>query len=363
MKRLFATIIPAAISVLFASSLFSGCEHSSSDGSLAFLAITGNGGRALAAETSGSAGTGSSETGSTETGALAAATGTISLNDTPTGWAGVGNLNYKTTGTAVIINASDPDAITKLKNAVKNGNAIVYINGMIDATYSIVYGGSMLPSSYSDDSETSPLGKFIAAKTSNTYKTWDKWRLTYAAACDNTSHKTTGQYSSKDSLVAGTNNPTLDGYQTTLVSAWKSQIQIPVGSNTTIIGLTADSGIKGGTISISGNSNVIIRNLHFKDAFDPFPHHEYKDGWNAEYDCITVQGTNDHFWIDHCTFEDTISVGWTNFAGVKLGDSSQTAIEAYQANSKGESTSAGYEMWQTYDGLKKHKKNFKKSGY
>ena len=281
------------------------------------------------------------------------AEGTISLTDTPTGYAGTGSLSYKTSGvTPVTINATDSDAIVKLKNAVKNGNAIVYINGMIDATYNSTYGGSMLPSSYTDNAESSPLGKFIAAKTNNTYKSWDAWRLAYAAACDVTSHYTTGKYTKKDkgALVAGTNNATLDNYQIALASAWKSQIQIRVGSNTTIIGLTNNSGIKGGTISISDASNIIIRNLLLQDAFDPFPHHEYDDGWNAEYDCITVQNKNDHIWIDHCTFEDTISVGWAKFAGVKTG-STESAIKAYPCNASGTATTSGYEMWQTYDGL------------
>lgn len=284
-------------------------------------------------------------------GEAGAAGNVISLTDTPTGYAGTGEFSYKTSGVApVTINAADSDAIGKLKKAVKNGNAIVYINGMIDATSNSTYGGSMLPTSYTDSSESSPLGKFIAAKTNNTYKSWDAWRLAYAAACDSTSHYTTGKYKDKNTLESGTNNSTLDGYQTKLANDWKSQIQIPVGSNTTIIGLTDKSGIKGGTISISNASNIIIRNLHLQDAFDPFPHHEYNDGWNAEYDCITVQNENDHIWIDHCTFEDTISVGWAKFAGVKTG-TKENAIRAYPCNASGTATTSGYEMWQTYDGL------------
>ena len=280
-----------------------------------------------------------------------AGTNVISLTDAPTGYAGTGKLSYKTSGvTPVTINASDSDAIGKLKNAVKNGNAIVYINGMIDATANSTYGGSMLPSSYTDSSESSPLGKFIAAKTNNAYKSWDAWRLAYAAACDPTSHYTTGKYKDKNTLETGTNNSTLDDYQTKLANDWKSQIQIPVGSNTTIIGVTDESGIKGGNISISDASNIIIRNLHLQDAFDPFPHHEFNDGWNAEYDCITVQKQNDHIWIDHCTFEDTISVGWAKFAGVKTG-TKESAIRAYPCNEGGMATTTGYEMWQTYDGL------------
>lgn len=269
---------------------------------------------------------------------------TISASDTPTGYAASGSY-YSGTNT-ITINASDSDAASTLKTYAKKGNYVIYINGMIDMTYNGTYGGSMLPSAWNDDNAA--LGKFIAAKTDNTYSSWSAWRSAYAKACDSTSHKTTGTYTKKSTsaLKSGTNDSTLDGYQTKLVSAWKSQIQIPLASNTTLIGLTDESGIKGGTISISGVSNIVLRNLHLQDAFDPFPHHEYDDGWNAEYDCITVQNENSYIWIDHCTFEDTISVGWTNFAGVNIGSvGSGGETQAYSPSN------SSYEMWQTYDGL------------
>ncbi len=206
-------------------------------------------------------------------------------------------------------------------------------------TYSSTYGGSMLPSSWNNDNTA--LGAFIAANkgtySGNAVSSWSEWRQAYAAFCS-----TSTEYNSSSAKTA----TTLDGYQYSLVSAWKSQIQIEVASGTTIIGLTAESGIKGGNISISGVSNVVIRNLHLQDAFDPFPHHEDGDGWNAEYDCITIQNTNSHIWIDHCTFEDTVSVGWTNFAGVNIG----TVGTGGDTQAYSESDS-GYEMWQTYDGL------------
>ncbi len=269
---------------------------------------------------------------------------TISLSDTPTGYAGYGSPSYYAGSSTITINASDANAASTLMTYVKKGNYVIYINGMIDVT------SGKLPDSWEDTGNA--LGSFISSYTNGTYTSWTAWRKAYAGACDKTSHYTTGQYTKKstDALVEGTNDATLDAYQTALATAWKKLIQLPLASNTTIIGLTDESGIRGANISISGISNIMLRNLHLQDAFDPFPHHEYNDGWNSEYDCITIQNTNSYIWIDHCTFEDTISVGWADFAGVKTGDSDAEII-AYPCNSTGTATTTGYEMWQTYDGL------------
>lgn len=270
-------------------------------------------------------------------------TANINLDDTPTGYAGYGyeSSPYYTGSQTITINATDSDAASKLKEYAKKGSYVIYINGMIDVTE------GKLPSAW--DNDNAALGNFIASHTSNTYSSWSAWRTAYAKACDATSHKTTGSYTAKktSALTSGTNNSTLDGYQTALVAAWKSQIQIVMASNTTIIGVTDESGIKGGNISISGVKNIMLRNLHLQDAFDPFPHHEYNDGWNAEWDCITIQNENSYIWIDHCTFEDTISVGWTKFAGVEIG----TVGTGGTTRAYSESTKSTYEMWQTYDGL------------
>ena len=99
-----------------------------------------------------------------------------------------------------------------------------------------------------------------------------------------------------------------------------------------MIGKTQDCGIRGGSILVKGD-NIQIRNLTIKDACDPFPHHEQKDpntsdGYNAQWDGITIDG-NKNIWIDHCTFEDTLSL-----ETVKTG-----------------TTDTLDEKWQTYDGL------------
>ncbi|MFC3114820.1 pectinesterase family protein [Cellvibrio fontiphilus] len=87
----------------------------------------------------------------------------------------------------------------------------------------------------------------------------------------------------------------------------KAVIQIKVGSNTTIIGLGDNAKIVRGHIRLSSPyDNIIIRNVHFEDAFDMFPQWDPTDSggrWNSAYDNISIDGAT-HVWIDHCTFND-----------------------------------------------------------
>lgn len=98
--------------------------------------------------------------------------------------------------------------------------------------------------------------------------------------------------------------------------AQKARIQIPVGSNTTIVGLGKNARILGAQLDLRGKSdnlrsNIIIRNITFQDTFDCFPAWSPTDGangsWNAEYDAIAVRYTH-HVWIDHNTFEDVATI-------------------------------------------------------
>lgn len=54
-------------------------------------------------------------------------------------------------------------------------------------------------------------------------------------------------------------------------------------------------------------SNVIVRNISFKDTYDCFPQWDPTDGdegaWNSEYDNLVVYGSR-HVWVDHNTFSD-----------------------------------------------------------
>lgn len=94
--------------------------------------------------------------------------------------------------------------------------------------------------------------------------------------------------------------------------AQKARIQIAVGSNTTIVGMGKNAVMRGVQLDLRGGSNnqrsnIIIRNITFRDTFDCFPKWSPEDGtlgsWNAEYDPVAVRQTH-HVWIDHNTFED-----------------------------------------------------------
>jgi len=96
----------------------------------------------------------------------------------------------------------------------------------------------------------------------------------------------------------------------------QARVRIRVGSNTTIAGLGNDAVIQGAWLDLRGTataprSNIIIRNLTFRDTFDCFPEWDPTDGangsWNALYDAISLRYT-DHVWVDHNTFEDAATI-------------------------------------------------------
>ncbi|MCC9655201.1 right-handed parallel beta-helix repeat-containing protein [Rhodopirellula sp. JC737] len=83
-----------------------------------------------------------------------------------------------------------------------------------------------------------------------------------------------------------------------------------IASNKTLIGVGADATIKGMELSMSGVSNVIIRNLTISDARD----------------AIALRRTH-HVWVDHCDLSncsdgllditnqsDYVTVSWTRFS-------------------------------------------------
>ena len=236
----------------------------------------------------------------------------IKASDTPLGFAGV---NY---AMPTFTNVVTVTTRKELMNAIKKENSLIYIDGMIDM--SDEGSGSKLPAEgASNIAVSSVMDSWIASKTSNAYTTYGAWVEAYAAACSTSTND-------KDKTPTKGKHSSLYDTVWTLNNAWKSVIQLNLKSNTTIIGLGNNSGIRGGTISISGIENVVIRNLTLVDAIDMFPHHEYEDGFNAQFDCITIQGSNTaNIWIDHCTMKDTL------------------VMQHVQSGTK--------EKWQNYDGL------------
>ncbi|KQV09840.1 MULTISPECIES: polysaccharide lyase family 1 protein [unclassified Kitasatospora] len=85
------------------------------------------------------------------------------------------------------------------------------------------------------------------------------------------------------------------------------QVQIPVGSNTTVVGLGPRARLLGGGLLVKNVDNVVVRNLTFEDAADCFPQWDPTDGstgnWNSEYDSLALYNAT-HVWADHNTFTD-----------------------------------------------------------
>ena len=225
----------------------------------------------------------------------------ISASDTPTGFAGIG-WESKARQVVEVRNAEE------LKKYASAGGYVVYVSGEIAIT-------DKLPPSATG--ENAALNALIAEKSEGKIQSWNEWKKLYALENTVTSEKKS-------------NSDELNAVHSALVKAWKDEITVKVASDTVIIGL-GGAVIKGGSLSVQGVANVAIRNVTIQDAFDPFPHHEANDGWNAEYDCISIVGSR-NIWIDHCTIQDTISVGEEAFDHVREGDNS-------------------VEKWQTYDGL------------
>ncbi len=222
----------------------------------------------------------------------------IKASDIPLGFAGV-NSGFASIGATSYSKGSYSNPVTTRADLVKavSAGGIIYISGMIDM--SDEGSGSKLPAVGAKNTDVSSvMDSWISSKTSGKYTTYKDWISAYSGAVGK---------STDDKKLGNSGNSALASTLWTLNNAWKSVIQLNIKSNTILIGLGSNSGIRGGTISINGVSNVAIRNLYLVDAIDMFPHHEKNDGYNSQFDCITVQGTDvKNIWIDHCTFEDTM---------------------------------------------------------
>ncbi len=215
----------------------------------------------------------------------------ISLNDEPLGFASLDVDMSKMTKTV------DVSSSSALKSYARTGGYVIYVKGEIDMSE------GMLPAegSKSIDS-TDKLDAFIA----DYYKSSDKKYTSYSDWIKNMTNVSSGEDNYPDKNLS---------------KKYKDVVQITVASNTAIIGMEGAT-IRGGTFSIKNCDNVVIRNLFLKDAVDPFPEHKKNDGWNAQHDLIGIDNAT-NVWIDHCTFEDTLTLG-------------------YASNG---------EKWQVYDGL------------
>ncbi len=95
--------------------------------------------------------------------------------------------------------------------------------------------------------------------------------------------------------------------------------EINVGFNKTIVGMGSDATLKGGGLGIKNVSNVIVRNLIFKDAFVDW------EGKTTDNDAIEINNSH-HVWIDHCDLShfddglidiknaaDYVTISWCHF--------------------------------------------------
>ncbi|MBB5224688.1 pectate lyase family protein [Treponema ruminis] len=221
----------------------------------------------------------------------------IKLGDLPVGYASVSVQGGE--GTTVTSRA-------ELLSAVSKGG-LIYVKGTIDMSDGCLPGEA--------GGSTAALDKFVAEKSKGKFADYAEFKEKYAASCS----------SSTDDKTSSNPQSSLGSEMWNLNKKYGDVIKIKIKSNTTIIGLE-NAVIKGGTIQISGVSNVILRNLTIQDGYDPFPHHEKNDGFNAQWDNVAILDSSENIWIDHCTFEDTMKYSMVD-------------------------TSSGSEKWQTYDGL------------
>ena len=184
----------------------------------------------------------------------------------------------------------------------KIGGYVIYMDGLIDLSE------GKIP----QNGESEELDKFIRKISGDEFSSFAKFMRAYGASC----------LANLDS----SQDPKLAALRKNLANEYKKLIVVPVASNTTIIGLGKSSGIKGGSLLLKNVQNIAIRNMKIEDAFDPFPDIEKNDGFNAQYDGISIESSK-NIWIDHCHFKDTVEPSHVHLAGGELT------------------------KWQAYDGL------------
>ena len=181
------------------------------------------------------------------------------------------------------------------------GGYVIYVDGLVDLSE------GKIPQNGSSDG----LDKFISEISGGEFSSYAKFMQAYGASCR--------------ANLDGSQDPKLAALRKNLANEYKKLIVVPVASNTTIIGLGENSGIKGGSLLLKNVQNIAIRNMKIEDAFDPFPDVQKNDGFNAQYDGVSIESSK-NIWVDHCHFKDTAELSHVHLAGGELT------------------------KWQTYDG-------------
>ena len=227
--------------------------------------------------------------------------GEIKASDSPFGYASIGaeqNFGGYAGKESKEVVVKDRQELVKY---AKMGGYVIYVEGLIDLSEgNIPQNGKSLG-----------LDKFISKISSGEFSSYVKFMRAYGASCR--------------AFLDGSQDPKLAALRKNLANEYKKLIVVPVASNTTIIGLGENSGIKGGSLLLKNVQNIAIRNMKIEDAFDPFPDIQKNDGFNAQYDGVSIESSK-NIWVDHCHFKDTVDLSHVHLAGGELT------------------------KWQTYDG-------------
>lgn len=224
----------------------------------------------------------------------------ITKNDIPIGFASQGKWR---------INNKKPITVSTKKEffAALNHGGVIYIDGMIDLSDGMMVKNKDIPTALDD---------FVKSRTSGKY-TYEQFVTAYSNSCS---------IDTDDSKVGKQGNSKLAETLWDLNHAYGDKIRAKIQSDTCIIGLGQNSGFTGGSLSIRDVHGVVLRNLVIQDGYDPFPHHESFDGYNAQHDAVSIINSWD-VWLDHCTLRDTQEI--------------RTVLTGGDVQEK----------WQTYDGL------------
>ncbi|WP_240685108.1 pectate lyase family protein [Arthrobacter nitrophenolicus] len=206
--------------------------------------------------------------------------GTIRPDDAaPTGWAAVGSGTNGGAG-APAESRYEVETLADLKSALANNGQptapkIIYINGTINGSQAA--DGRILGEQ--DYAAGYDINKYISCFGPDG-KVWSDQTFEYCKK-------------QRQLRQTGSNN-------------MKRQIEVSIPSNTTVIGLGADSGFVGANIVILSATNVVMRNLSVEAPVDFFSTWSPDDGdgaWNARFDAVSSV-TSNHLWIDHVRLTD-----------------------------------------------------------
>lgn len=126
----------------------------------------------------------------------------------------------------------------------------------------------------------------------------------------------------------------------------KSVGKVELRSNTTVIAAGAGATIRHGILDVHGASNVIIRNLKFRDLWENDPTEKY-DRYGWDYVRITSSGKqpSHHVWVDHCDFgkcydghldithgSDLVTVSWCHFSGDERGPHKKSMLIGHSSS-------------------------------